>query len=154
MPTAPVDDFQGADKLPVVKFPEVGAKVVGQIMSARQVQDRDIDGEKLYWDDNKTEPRMVWVMELDTTETGEADSAVFVKGNLYTQLRAALKEAAIPTVGALVQIVHSSVGEPKKKGFNPPKLFTVKAKAGPPIVDRSDPFADTTPANAPDTDDF
>ena len=134
------DEFQeGGSSLPSIKFPNIGDSATGQIITARQVQDRNIDGDLLTWDDGK--PRMVWVFELDTTGTGEADSTLWVKGNLYTVVREALKEAGVPTVGAKIKVTHHALGEPKKKGFNAPKLFQAVAKAGPPIKPPTDAFS-------------
>ena len=139
--TGPFRD--GTNSLPALKFPDVGDTHTFQIIEARQVQDRNIDGDLLTWDDGK--PKMVWVFDVDTTLSGgPADASVWVKGNLYTVIREALKAADVPTVGAVVKVTHHALGEPKKKGYNAPKLFEAKAKQGPPIKPKADAFTDDT----------
>ena len=132
----------GGDSLPAAKFPNVGDKVTGQILDARQVVDKDIDGVIQRWDNN--DERKVWVFDLDTDEDGVADHTLWVKGNMYTVVREALKTANVATVGAKIRLTHHALGEPKKKGYNPPKLFTCEAKAGPPIKVRDTFTADDT----------
>lgn len=134
------DAFQsGGDSLPGFKFSEVGDKVQGQITAMRQVEDRDLDGEIRTWPNGDT--RMVWVFDLDTTGTGEADTSLWVRGNMYTAIRDALKDAGIATLGAQIQVSHHALGDPPKKGYHPPKLFTAKAKAGPPLRPPTDAFS-------------
>lgn len=131
--------LDGGDSLPVLKFPDVGDSHTFQIIAARQVQDRNIDGDLLTWDDGK--PRMVWVFDVDTSASGgPADASLWVKGNLYTVIREALKDAKLGTVGAVVKATHHALGEPKKKGFHAPKLFEAKAKPGPAIKPPTDAF--------------
>ena len=134
------DPFQtGGDSLPAIKLAEVGDKCTGQIITARQVEDRDIDGTVRHWDNGDT--RMVWVFDLDTDGDGQADGSLWVRGNLYTAIRDALKTAEVPTVGAMIAVTHHALGTPKVKGYHPPKLYTAKAKAGPPIKPPADPFS-------------
>ena len=134
------DPFQeGGDSLPGIKFTDVGDKATGQIIAMRQVVDKDINGVVRKWSNG--DDRMVWVFDLDTTGDGVADSSLWVRGNMYTAIREALKDAGIPTVGAMIQVTHHALGTPPSKGMNPPKLFTCKAKAGPPIKAPADPFS-------------
>lgn len=136
------DEFQsGGDSLPGVKFTNIGDKVTGQIIDARKRPDLDMDGKQRYWDEAKTQPREVWVFDLDTTGTGEADSSLWVRGNMYTVIRDALKDAGILTVGATIRVEHHALGDPPKKGYAAPKLFTAKAKAGPPLRPPVDAFS-------------
>ena len=131
--------LDGGNSLPALKFPNVGDSHTFQIIDVRERQDRSIDGDLLTWDDGK--PKMVWVFDVDTTASGgPADASLFVKGNLYTVIRQALKDANVATIGAVVKATHHAVGEPKKKGFTPPKLFEAKAKPGPAIKPPSDAF--------------
>ena len=130
--------LDGGDSLPGIKLAEVGDKVTGQIITARQVEDRDIDGTVRTWPNGDT--RSVWVFDLDTDGDGEADGSLWVRGNLFTVLRDALKAAQVPTVGAMISVTHHALGTPKVKGYHPPKLFTAKAKAGPPIKLKADAF--------------
>ena len=142
------DPFQeGSESLPGIKFTDIGDKVTGQITAIRQARDLDINGEQRKWPNG--DDRMVWVFDMDTDEDGQADHALWVRGNMYTVVREALKEANVPTVGALVRIEHHALGTPPAKGMNAPKLFTCKAKAGPPLKPKADAFS----GPADDTDD-
>ena len=133
------DPFQaGTDSLPALKFENVGDKHTGQITDARQVPDRDLDGNVRTWANG--DPRSVWVFDVDTDNDGIADHSMWVKGNLYKVLLDALKEAGINTIGAVIQVEHHEVGIPKQKGYNGAKLFTAKAKAGPPLKPKADAF--------------
>lgn len=129
----------GGDSLPGFKFANVGDKLVGQITEARQVDDRDMDGSPRTWDNG--DPRKVWVFDIDTDADGVADHSLWVRGNLYSVLRAAIADAGIPTVGAMISVEHHALGEAKKRGYHPPKLFTAKAKAGPALKPKADAFA-------------
>lgn len=132
----------GGDSLPGFKFSDVGDKLVGQITAMRQVNDTDLDGVARTWPNG--DPRMVWVFDIDTNEDGDADFSLWVRGNMYTVLRDALKDAGVPTIGAIISLTHHALGDPPKKGYHPPKLFTAKAKAGPPLKPKTDEF--TAPA--------
>lgn len=144
--TATTDAFQdGSESLPGFKFANLGDKVTGQITAMRQVKDIDLDGIQRKWPNG--DDRMVWVFDLDTDEDGDADQALWVRGNMYTAIREALKAAGVPTVGAIIRVEHSELGTPPAKGMNAPKLFTCKAKAGPPLKPPTDAFsgADSEP---------
>ena len=105
------DPFQeGGDSLPGIKFTDVGDKATGQILAMRQVVDKDINGVVRKWSNG--DDRMVWVFDLDTTGDGVADSSLWVRGNMYTAIREALKDAGIPTVGAMIQVTHYALGTP------------------------------------------
>jgi len=132
--------LDGGDSLPGFKFANVGDKLTGQIIEARQVPDRDLEGNVRKWDNG--DERTVWVFDVDTDSDGTADHSLWVRGNMFTVIREALREAGVGTVGASIQVTHHALGEPPKKGYHPPKLFTAKAKAGPPIKVKVDSFVD------------
>jgi hypothetical protein len=134
----------GGESLPGAKFENVGDKLTGQIVAMRQVPDLDLEGVQRTWPNG--EPRKVWVFDICTAaDGGAADVALWVRGNIYTVIREALKEAELATVGAVIQLTHSGLGDPPKKGYHPPKLFTCKAKAGPAIKPPADSFVDDSP---------
>lgn len=154
MSTQTDDPFlAGGESLPGAKFENVGDTLVGQIVSIRQTKDIDLEtGVQKTWDNG--DPRMVWVFDICTAcDGGEADQSLWVRGNMYTATKEAIKAAGIGTVGAIIKLTHHDLGTPKKKGFKPPKLFTCQAKAGPPIKPpAADPFAN--PAAAVTDDDM
>ena len=138
----------GGDSLPGFKFAAIGDTIEGQIIDARQVDDRDMDGNVRTWDNG--DPRKVWVFDIDTDADGAADTSLWVRGNLYSALRQALVDAGVPTIGAYIKATHHAVGEPKKRGYHPPKLFAAKAKQGPSLKPKpADPFS-----GAADDDNF
>ncbi len=130
----------GSDSLPGFKFTNVGDKLVGQITEARQVPDRDLEGNIRTWPNG--DERTVWVFDVDTDSDGVADHSLWVRGNMYTVLRDAIAKAGVATVGALISVEHHALGDPPKKGYHAPKLFKAAAKAGPPLKPKTaDPFA-------------
>jgi len=134
----------GGDSLPGVKFANVGDTITGQIIEARQVPDRDLEGNVRKWDNG--DDRTVWVFDLDTDSDGAADQSLWVRGNMFTAIKAALIEAGVSTQGAVVKVTHHALGDPPKKGYHAPKLFECKAKAGPPLRPKTaDAFTDEAP---------
>lgn len=142
----------GGESLPGIKFENVGDTITAQIVGLRQAKDMDVEtGLQKTWPNG--DPRMVWVFDMCTAaDGGPADACLWVRGNIYTVTKEAIKEAGIGTLGAVIKLTHSDLGTPPKKGLRAPKLFTCKAKAGPPIKPpAADPFAE--PAAAAVTED-
>lgn len=151
--TTQTDDpfLAGGESLPGVKFENVGDTLVGQIVAIRQAKDLDMNGVQRTWQNG--DPRMVWVFDICTAaDGGEADQALWVRGNIYTVTKEAIKAAGINTVGAVIKLVHSGLGTPPSRGLNAPKLFTCQAKAGPPIKPRADDFTGGGSATGDDFD--
>jgi len=83
----------------------------------------------------------VFVFDLDTNNTGSADVAVWVRGNLVKVLREALKNAGLkPSDEPKVTIKFAELGEPTRKGYQPPKLFKAKAEPAPKPAAAMDDF--------------
>jgi hypothetical protein len=131
--------LDGGSGLPVLKFADVGDGHKFQVVDAKQQRDTDLEGNVRTWPNG--DERMVWVFEVDTTCTGSpADARVFMRGNLFTVVREALKAANVGTIGAVIEAKHHALGEPTKKGYSPPKLFKARASAGPAIKPPTDDF--------------
>jgi hypothetical protein len=130
-PKKPMDDFiTGGDSLPAFKFTEVGDTVSGVIRNVTKLEDRAPDG-----------PMHVFVFDLDTTNTGSADVAVWARGNLVKVLREAFTTAGLkPSDNPKVTIKFSELGEPTRKGYHPPKLFKAKAEPAPQPAAAMDDF--------------
>jgi|DEB0MinimDraft_6_1074348.scaffolds.fasta_scaffold250244_1 hypothetical protein len=135
------DDFMsgGGEKLPAFKFNEIGDTVKGQIIDIDKLEDRRPDGTPNTWDDGS--PKHVWVFKLDTSMDGTADTALWVRGNMVTAIRGALADAGLnpSTQPTIITVKHHELGEPKRKGYHPAKLFKAKAEPGQkPAVDMDD----------------
>ena len=126
-----LDYLMGAG-VPSVKWPARGTKVVGVIQSYEKRQERDIDGNKVTWDDG--EPKWQLVFTLDTGQPDpdiDGDDGV---RKLYTkpQMLAAIREAVKKTghrgdlVGGKLGVVYAADGEQQRRGYNAPKVFTAK----------------------------
>ena len=138
-PKKPMDDFiTGSDSLPAFKFTEVGDTVSGVIRNVTKLEDRAPDGTAKTWSNG--DPMHVFVFDLDTTNTGSADVAVWARGNLVKVLREAFTTAGLkPSDNPKVTIKFSELGEPTRKGYHPPKLFKAKAEPAPqPVADMDD----------------
>jgi hypothetical protein len=123
------DDFMG-ESLPALTFKEIGDTHGGQILSVSKMVDRDPDGKTKEWPNG--DPMHVWKMNLDTDEDGVEDAALWVRGNMVTALRDAMREAGLkPSDNPIVKVRYDSDGEAKKKGYNPPKLYKVRVTPGP-----------------------
>jgi hypothetical protein len=129
------DDFMGGDKLPAYKFTNPGDTIRGQICNVSKLEDRAPDGTVKKWPDGS--PMHVFVFDLATGLDGNPDWAVWVRGNMVTAVREALRSANLkPSDRPILTIKHTELGEPTKKGYAPPKLFKAKAEPAPdkPIV--------------------
>jgi hypothetical protein len=126
-----MDDFMsggGGDKLPEYKFETVGDTISGQIIDVTKLEDKTPDGQAKTWPSG--DPMHVWVFTLDTTGNGSGDTTLWVRGNMVTAIRQALADAAVkPSDHPKITVKHHAVGEPKNKGYAPPKLFKAKAEA-------------------------
>jgi hypothetical protein len=125
------DDFlSGGDSLPAFRFGEVGDTVKGQVLGVKKLEDRTPDGTAKTWPNG--DPMHVWVFDLDTTGTGTADTALWVRGNMVKAIKQSMVEANLkPSDRPMLTVKHHAVGEPKSKGFSPPKLFKAKCEPGP-----------------------
>ena len=135
--------LDGGSSLPGVKFETVGDTFTGQLIDSREVPDIDLDGTQRTWANG--EPKNVWVFDLDSTcSGGPADYSLWLRGNLFSAVREAMKTAGLTRdKHPILSIKHSALGEPPKKGYHAPKLFEAKAKQGPPIkAVEDDPFDD------------
>jgi hypothetical protein len=147
-----LDDLFSGGGAPAFKFEKIGDAVTGTITDIEVRQQRDFDsGEAKVWSDGK--PMMELVLTLktdlrdDSIEDDDGERRVFCRGVMLTELRRAVRQAKVkkPEIGASVIILHSGLGEAKKRGFNAPKLYTVDytpaaAKA---VEDMFDDQADT-----------
>jgi hypothetical protein len=137
-------------------FPEIGTTVSGRICwgpEARQQTDMDTGEPKTF---PNGDPMMQIIVHLETAERDPANPdddgtrALYIKFNLLNAVRAAVKTAKVKglQIGGVLTVTYAGDGEQKKKGFNPPKLYT--ATYQPPAAAAANAIlTDSQPAAAP-----
>jgi hypothetical protein len=148
---------------PIVKFENVGDTVRGTVLSAEQVQQRDIDGNLKTWDNG--DPRMQFVIKLATdnrdpdVDDDDGTRRLFTKWQMEQAVAAALRKAGVKPgdsiIGGTLVVKHSATKPSDKRGYNDTKLF--EAAYRPPVKDESASLLGDEPAPAaagPSVDDL
>jgi hypothetical protein len=126
-----LDDLFSGGGAPAVKFPTVGSSITGTITALEVRDSKDFDtGEVLTWEDGT--PRKELVLTISTSlrdasiEDDDGTRRIFAKGNMFTAVRDSVRKAKAkkPEVGGRITVTYSADGEAKKRGYNPPKLYT------------------------------
>jgi hypothetical protein len=116
-----------SQSFPAVKFTDPGQTVIILVENVERKNDTAPDGTQKTWPNG--DPMHVFVF------TGNVDGetmSLWVRGNLVTALREAVKEAGLKTVvGAELTITYTGDGTPPSRGMNAPKLFSVEVTANP-----------------------
>lgn len=125
-PPDPNDILAGGGKS--AKFPTIGTTVEGTVVDFATSQQTSIEGEPLSWDDGS--PRWQIVITMQTAEreddTDDGIRRMFCKGNLLTELKAAVKASGEKlAVGGVVKAQYHADGE-ARRGYTAPKLYKVK----------------------------
>lgn len=133
-----MDEFMtGGESLEAVKFVNPGDTITGVIRNVTKLEDKTPDGNVKRWDNG--DPKFVWVFDLDTSNTGQADKCVWVRGNLVKVLKQAMQDANVkPQDNPQITIKFDKLGEPTRKGYHAPKLYLAKAEPAKPAVDMAD----------------
>ncbi len=127
-----LDDLFAGGGSPAAKFKAIGDSITGVVTNAEARQQTDFDsGEAKTWDNG--DPMMEIVLTLATSlrdkdvEDDDGERRVFCRGAMLTAMKQAIKKAkdTKPRIGGRVTVTYSGDGEAKKKGFSPPKLYTV-----------------------------
>lgn len=115
------------------KFQTVGDIAKGAVVSATAVQQKDFTtGKPKFWDDGN--PMMQLVITLQTDErdaddaTDDGTRRIFAKGEMLSAIRVALAGRKLEEGGVLA-VQYTGDGEPKQRGFNPPKLYRAQYEA-------------------------
>jgi hypothetical protein len=123
-----IEDLFGGGGAPAFKFDAVGDAFAGTITAVAVQQERDYaTGDPVCWPDGRPKNQAVLTVE----DANGVEWRLFIKGHLFTAMKAALAEASAagPAVGGKIAVQHHALGEIKQKGFNAPKLFKVKYEA-------------------------
>lgn len=125
-----IDDFlQGG--APGASFDNVGDSWDGTVTFYEKVVQTDYEtGAVATWDDGNVKHMLHVDIQTEVRdEEIPGDDGVrrlFVRGNMLTAFRKALRVSGVKLrEGVHVNVTHHGVGEPSKKGFNAPKLYTV-----------------------------
>lgn len=132
MSSLPIGDLTRGS---AIKFDNVGDRVKGIVTNPRREQQRDFDtGSPMTWDNG--DPRLQTVVGM--TVDGE-ERTLYARGGKYevvegegTSLEAAIVEAVVAAgasdiaEGAELEVVHTGLGKPPRKGANSPKLYRAK----------------------------
>lgn len=151
--------------IPSLKFESIGTAFSGTIaMQPEVLQQRDFTtGEPKFYDDGKPMQQIKLVLDTDQRDPDdpydEGQRTLWVKGNLFKEMRTAVRAARAKglEVGGKIKVAYVGDGEPPKRGMNPPKLFKVVYEApGAPALDLDSmaaapaaPPAPAVPAPAP-----
>lgn len=121
------DAFMDSQSFPAVKFSTPGQSVAILVENVERKNDTAPDGTQKTWPNGDAMHVFVFTGDID----GETMS-LWVRGNLVTAMREAVKEAGVKTVvGCELLVTYTGDGEPPKRGMNPPKLFTVEVTSNP-----------------------
>ena len=123
-------DFMMGSGVPSATFPTVGTKHIGRVLAMEKRQQRDLDGNKKFWDDG--EPMWQIVFTLDTgvidpsIDGDDGTRNVYAKAQMLTAIREAVKKSGWrgDLVGGRLGVKYAADGEATKRGFNPPKVYT------------------------------
>jgi hypothetical protein len=129
-----VEGFLSGGGAVSAKFPEPGATIKGTIEEAAVSQQTDLDGKPRVWDDGNPRQQLVVTLTTDerdsTIDDDNGARRVFIKGQMLTALKDALKKAGAKSieVGGTLAIKYTGDGTPTKVGFNAPKLYVCQYK--------------------------
>jgi hypothetical protein len=145
-----VDDFvEGASSLPLIKINSEGGKLIGDVIQARLVDERDYDtGDIVRWDDGNPRKQLVldiridWAASIDVT-TGkdgvrEETGSYYCRFAAFLAVRDAVQKTGIKMsdVGRIA-IARTKDGDPRSPRHKPPQQFVaqVMARTAAPDVD-------------------
>lgn len=133
------DFFSGGNKS--AKFDQMNVPVGGTILSVGpERQQRDLDGNPLFWDKAELEPKMQLPIDVQTDLRDPEDPAddgvrtIYVKKG--SQMLRAVGEAVrkagqrgAPKVGGTLHVAWTGTEPASKRGYNDKKLYSAKYEA-------------------------
>jgi hypothetical protein len=146
---------------PSAKFDKPGDKIKGIVLASELAPQTDIKTKKaLYWDEERTRPKMQVIVTLQTDERDpevagdDGARRVYIKGHMEQAMRQAI--AAVgwrgkPLEGGELGVKYVKDGIPPERGFNPPKeyivIFTPPANQAAAAFDEDEEFGEPIPAD-------
>lgn len=149
------DDFLMGGGVTSAKFEVPGTTVGGPILRQPEVQQqRDYStGEAKFWDDGKPMQQLAVQVQTDQRDPEQPDDdgvrAFYIKGNMLKAVREAVRKAGAKGLetGGHLAITYTGDGEAKKRGFNPPKLYS--ATYTPPAAASANSVLNSEPTGQP-----
>lgn len=140
------NDFLMGGGIPAAKFETIGTTVSGQICAQPEVtQQSDLDtGKPLFWDDGRPRMQLVVTVQTDQRDPEIADDdgkrKFYIRAKLQDAVRQAVRasQAKGLEVGGTLAITYVADGEQKKRGYNPPKIYS--ATYAPPSAAQANAF--------------
>lgn len=119
----------------------------GRVLGMNKQQQRDLDGNKKFWDDG--EPMWQLVFTIDTgiidpkIDNDDGVRKIYAKAQMLGAIREAVKKSGHrgDLVGGTLAVKYIRDGETKKRGYNPPKVYAAKYEP-PTETDALDDVAD------------
>lgn len=141
--------------IPAAKFDTIGTTVGGPITQQPRVeQQKDLNtGEPKFWADGKPMMQMLVTVQTDQRDPQIPDDdgqrTFYIKANSLKAVRDAVRRAGARglEVGGILTITYTGDGEPTKRGFNPPKLYS--ATYQPPTAASANEFLNSGGHDAP-----
>ena len=154
MSTEALDDLLSTGGSPVVKFPNLGDKVVGVVTKVERTQQTDFDtGKPAFWDDGNPKMQFVFHLATDLRDPEVEDDDGSRRLCARAQMEKAIKEAIRVSgagkdqiVGGKLAVQYAEDGTPKNPRHNPPKVY--RAQFVPGTGAAADLLADAPPAPA------
>lgn len=152
--TISANDFLMGGGIPAAKFDTIGTAVGGPITTAPRVeQQKDLDtGEPKFWNDGQPMQQLVVTVQTDLRDPQVIDDdgqrTFYIKANSLKAVREAVRRSGAKglEVGGTLTLTYAADGEQKKRGFNPPKIYT--AAYVPPAAVAANAFLGAQPAPA------
>lgn len=142
---------------PAAKFPNIGDKVVGKVISQKKQQSKDMATGKLkFWDDGDPIYEIVFVLQTDERDPSIDDDdgrrRLFARGQMLKAIGQALSKAGWTKelVGGTLGMKYAADGEASARGFSPPKIYAAMFEPPDP-ADTFDELAGEGKTEAEDT---
>jgi hypothetical protein len=133
---------------PAAKFPTIGTKVVGKVLSQKKQASKDMQtGKPKTFENGDPMYEIVFTLATDERdpeiEDDDGTRRVFARGQMLKAIGQALRKAkwSKELVGGTLGIKYAADGEPAARGFSPPKLYQAMFEPPDP-ADEFDAIAD------------